>query len=59
MIAYVEGEYNADVAMKDSIRKSEDRFIMEDATVYVTKLLGHGRPTNADAAHVYDINIPS
>ena len=59
LIAYVEGEYNADVAMKDSIRKSEERFILEDATLYVTKLLGNGRPTNADAAHVYEIKIPS
>lgn len=59
LIAFVGGEYDAEIASSQKVYEYRETFAMKRATLYATDLLGNGRPVNNDAAKVYDINIPS
>ena len=59
LIAFVEGEYDATNSRAEKIYVYKETFAMRRATLYAVDMVGNGRPSNNDAAHVYDISIPS
>lgn len=58
LIAFIDGEYEASIASDKKINVYKETFAMKRATLYAVDLLGNGRPTNNDAAKIYDIAIP-
>lgn len=59
LIAFVEGEYDANQSRAQKVYVYKETFAMKRATLYAVDLLGNGRPANNDAAQVYNIAIPS
>ncbi|MCW6661880.1 phage major capsid protein [Aerococcaceae bacterium NML201209] len=59
LIAFVEREYDATNSRAEKLYVYKETFAMRRATLYAVDMVGNGRPTNNDAAKVYDINIPS
>lgn len=59
LIVYLDGQYDAEIAMASSISVYKETFAMKRATLYVTDLLGNGRPVDNYASLVYDVQIPS
>lgn len=59
LIAFVDGEYDATNSRAEKLYVYKETFAMRRATLYAVDMVGNGRPTNNDAAHVYDIAIPS
>lgn len=59
LIAFVEGEYDATNSRAEKLYVYKETFAMRRATLYAVDMVGNGRPTNNDAAKVYDIAIPS
>lgn len=59
LIAFVDGEYAATQSRPGKIAVYKETFAMKRATLYAIDMLGNGKPTNNDAAQVYDIDIPA
>lgn len=59
LIAFVDGEYAATQSRPGKIAVYKETFAMKRATLYAIDMLGNGKPTNNDAAQVYDIAIPA
>lgn len=59
LIAFVEGEYDATNSRAEKLYVYKETFAMRRATLYAVDMVGNGRPSNDDAAHVYDIDIPN
>lgn len=59
LIAFLEREYDATNSRAEKLYVYKETFAMRRATLYAVDMVGNGRPTNNDAAKVYDINIPS
>ena len=59
LIAFVDGEYDASLARPEKIYEYKETFAMQRSTLYAADLLGNGQPTNNDAAHIYNIEIPA
>lgn len=59
LIAFVAGEYDATQSRAEKLYTYKETFAMRRATLYAVDMTGNGRPSNNDAAHVYDIAIPS
>lgn len=58
LIAFLDGEYDAQAAYQNRIYVYKETFAMKRATLYAIDVFGDGRPTNNDSAKVYDIVIP-
>lgn len=54
---FVKGEYIAAVAGNYKIKKFEQTFAMEDATLYTIKRFANGRPRDNKTALLYDLDI--
>lgn len=59
LIAFVGGQYDATNSRAEKLYVYKETFAMRRATLYAVDMVGNGRPTDNDAAHVYDIAIPS
>lgn len=57
LIAFLDGEYDAQAAYQNRVYVYKETFAMKRATLYAIDVFGDGRPTNNDSAKVYDINI--
>lgn len=57
LIAFLDGEYDAQAAYQNRIYVYKETFAMKRATLYAIDVFGDGRPTNNDSAKVYDISI--
>lgn len=58
LVAFLDGEYDAQAAYQNRIYVYKETFAMNRATLYAIDVFGDGRPTNNDSAKVYDIAIP-
>lgn len=54
---FVKGEYIAVIAGGYKLKKFDQTFAMEDATLYTIKQFANGKPKDNKAALVYDLNI--
>lgn len=59
LIAFVDGEYEATQSQAEKVYEYKETFAMKRAVLYAIDMLGNGQPANNDAAHIYDIAIPS
>lgn len=59
LIAYVDGDYHAGVAGGEKVDKYKETLALQDATVYIAKLIANGQLVHNDASHVYTIKFPS
>lgn len=59
LIAFVDGEYEATQSQAEKVYEYKETFAMKRAVLYAIDMLGNGQPANNDAAHIYDIDIPS
>lgn len=59
LIAFVEDEYDATQSRAEKVYEYNQTFAMKRATLYAIDMLANGYPTNNDAAHIYDIAIPT
>lgn len=59
LIAFLDGEYDAQAAYQNRIYVYKETFAMKRATLYAIDMFGDGRPTNNDSAKVYDVVIPA
>lgn len=58
LIAFLDGEYDAQAAYTNRIYVYKETFAMKRATLYAIDVFGDGRPTDNDSARVYNIEIP-
>lgn len=59
LIAFVDGEYEATQSQAERVYEYKETFAMKRAVLYAIDMLGNGQPANNDAAHIYDIAIPT
>lgn len=57
LIAFLDSEYDAQVAYTNRIYVYKETFAMKRATLYAIDVFGDGKPTDNNSALVYDIKI--